>query len=272
MGIYSDNFYSWLDCQHKAEKTVMDASRTPNGYKHPDGSPCYAKTIESCPKYKKADHEAIKVDALDPVANVQRKSTTQEFNAIKKGDDPNSNNVRAVRPSELTTMKVGSTNSKYREMRNKAFDSLMKQKASGKDVDGTYPLSAPEKKVTHKDANGNEADGFADGWQVSFQTTNGEGFNKRTNDGSYLSDEDYDRIVEELSEQTGSEPYLGVFGDIPEISFNCKSRKMAIEIAKKYNQVSIANNKRIAAGIFDARTFPKNQNYDWRRNQTFVMK
>ena len=42
-------------------------------------------------------------------------------------------------------------------------------------------------------------------------------------------------------------------------------------IAKEFNQVSIANNKRIAAGIFDRFTFPKNKSYDWTKNQTFVM-
>ena len=201
----------------------MDGGRKPNGYTHPNGSPCRAKSPETCPFYSKDKHDDVKQDALDPVANVQLKSTAQEFNAIRKGDNPKSPNVRAVSPDELTTMKVGSTQSKYREMRNFAFDTLLKKKASGKNIDGTYPLSDPEHKVTHKDADGEEVPGFEDGWQVSFQTTNGEGFNKRANDGAYMSDEDYDRTVEELVARTGSIPYLGVFGDIPEISFNCKS-------------------------------------------------
>ena len=138
MGAFSDNYYSWLDRQHAAEKATMDAS--PNGYKHPDGSPCRAKSIDTCPLYKKEQHEAVKVDALDPIANVQLKSTAQEYNGIKKGSDPESPNVRAVRPDELTTMKPGSTKSKYRELRNAAFAALMKKKKSGQNVDGTYPL------------------------------------------------------------------------------------------------------------------------------------
>lgn len=270
MGAFSDNFYSWLEKEHAAEKAAMDAS--PNGYKHPDGSPCRAKSIDTCPYYKKEQHEAVKVDALDPVANVQLKSTSQEYNGIKKGADPESKNVRAVRPDELTTMKPGSTKSKYRELRNVAFAALMKKKEAGENVDGTYPLDDPEHKVTHKDKAGKDVPGFADGWQVSFQTTNGEGFNKRSKDGKFVSDEDYDRIVDELSEETHSKPYLGVFGDIPEISFRCKTYKQAMEIAKRFNQVSIANNARIAQDIWDGWTFPTNHDYDWRGNQTFVMK
>ena len=63
MGIYSDNFYSWLDCQHKAEKTVMD-----EGYTHPDGKPCRAKSKESCPFYHKdmAEAEAMEVGSETP--------------------------------------------------------------------------------------------------------------------------------------------------------------------------------------------------------------
>jgi len=253
-----------------ASAAAMDAR--PNGYIHPDGSPCRAKSPESCPFKKKSEHEAVKVDKLNPVARVQTESTAKEFANIKRGDDPGSGNVRPVSPDELTTMKVGSTKSKYREMRNKAFAILQKKKAAGADVDGTYPLDNPEEKVKHQNDKGEWVDGFADGWQVSFQTTNGEGFNKRAGDGAFMTDSDYDDTVERLTKETGSRPYLGVFGDIPEISFRCDSYKKALEIAKRYNQVSIANNKRIAQGIFDSRTFPHNKNYDWRKNQTWVMK
>ena len=46
MGAFSDNFYTWLANEYAAEKATMDAS--PNGYKHPDGSPCKAKKKENC--------------------------------------------------------------------------------------------------------------------------------------------------------------------------------------------------------------------------------
>lgn len=269
MGIYSDNFYSWMDREFAAEKAAMDAN--PNGWKHPDGTPCRAKSPETCPKFAKEKHALIDQDALDPVANVQLHSSAKEFEAIRKGDDPETKNVRAVRRDECTTMGVGSTKSKYREKRNEAFANLLKYASKGKDISGSYPLDNPTQKVTHINDKGEEVDGFADGWQVSFQTTNGEGFNKRADNGAFLSDEDYDKTVERLIKETGSKPYLGVFGNIPEISFRCDSFAQAKAIAQEFNQVSIANNKRIAANIFDRYTFPKNKKYDWMRNQTFVM-
>ena len=269
MGMYSDNFYSWLDQQYEREKMAIDAM--PNGYRHPDGSPCRAKSIENCPKYKASVHELIDVDDVDPIAQVQKKSTTYEYNKIKVGDDPETQNVRKVTPDEILTLKPDSTKSKYRKMRNAGFEKLLERKKKGEDINGTYPLNNPLKKVQHKGLDGKMHDGFADGWQVSFQTTNGEGFNKNKDNNLMLSDEEYDSIVEELIQKTGSQPYLGVFGDIPEISFRCDSKELAKEIAEKYNQVSIANNKRIAAGIIDGRTFPKTKGYDWRKNQTFVM-
>ena len=55
MGIYSDNFYSWLDRQHDAEKLAMDSET--NGYIHPDGNPCRAASIKTCPKFKDEVHE-----------------------------------------------------------------------------------------------------------------------------------------------------------------------------------------------------------------------
>lgn len=261
-------FYDYLNSQNKRDAVSMDAM--PNGYKHPDGTPCRAKSPKTCPFFKEEEHEAVKIDDLDPVARVQTETTEEEFAGISKGEDPGSPNVRPVEPSELDTLTEGSTNSKYRKMRNEAFDALQKRKAAGENVDGTYPLSDPTHKVQHKGADGEMHDGFADGFQVSFQTTNGEGFNRKS--GKRMSDEDYDRTVDEIAKETGSEPYLGVFGAIPEVSFRCDTLEKAMEIAKKYNQVSIADNARIAADIWDSYTFPANPDYDWRENQTFVMK
>ena len=61
MGMYSDNFYSWLDRQNKTKKEVMDEGM---GYKHPDGTPCKAKSPESCPFYKRDKSEAEEIDLL----------------------------------------------------------------------------------------------------------------------------------------------------------------------------------------------------------------
>ena len=45
MGIFSDNFYSWLDIEHESEKCAMDSLNS--GWKHPDGSACKASKPEN---------------------------------------------------------------------------------------------------------------------------------------------------------------------------------------------------------------------------------
>ena len=104
------------------------------------------------------------------------------------------------------------TQSKYRETRNKWVKQFI-----GKQ-DGTFDLETGSP-VTYNQ-----------GFQVAFQTTNSE--------TGALSDEDYDRMVEEITKATGSKPHLGVF-EVPEISFHCDNFDQAVELMKKYNQHSI---------------------------------
>ncbi len=73
-------------------------------------------------------------------------------------------------------------------------------------------------------------------WQVAFQTTSSE----KEGNKLYISDEEYDRLVDEVSKETGSKPYLGKF-EVPEISFVCDNFKKAKEIMYRYDQHSIWN-------------------------------
>ena len=79
MGYYSDNFYSWLDRQHIAEKTAMDTADKGNGYIHPDtGTPCKAKTKEDCPKLQeeqKKQKEQEEGDGRDIVKSDEEPET-----------------------------------------------------------------------------------------------------------------------------------------------------------------------------------------------------
>lgn len=225
--------------------------------RHPDGSICHAKSEESCPILNKAK-KASEADALEA------KADSEAMEAIKEGDDPEREGIVPVAIEDLATFAEGSTNSKYRKARNEAFKKIKELNLG----DGSYELGDPPKKVTHKGNDGKEHDGFADGFQVSFQTTNGEGFDRESKD-LLMSDEDYDKNVEALSAETGSKPYVGVFGGIPEISFRCDTYKQAMAIARRFNQVSIANNFRITIDKFNRLTFPKNKKYNWRENQTF---
>lgn len=219
---------------------------------------------------KRLDEEDIK----DPnaVEKVLEKADQEEMYKLEQGDDPESGNFTGVEIGDLATFTPGSTSSKYRQMRNAVFTDITRRQASGEEgLDGSYSFGPPPHKVTHTGEDGEQHDGYADGFQVSFQTTNGEGFNKERED-LQMSDEEYDRTVDELASLTGSEPVVGIFGGIPEISFRCDTLEQAMELAKKYNQVSIADNARICADIWDAMTFPKNPMYDWTRNQTYKTK
>lgn len=75
---------------------------------------------------------------------------------------------------------------------------------------------------------------FKSGYQVAFQTVTSE----KKDSKLYLTDSEYDKLVNDLRNETGSEPFVGVFGS-PEISFRCRSMKQAMQIAKRYNQLSV---------------------------------
>ena len=263
------NYYSWLQSRRYGA-AAMDASpdwdeskvkRTAKGGK---GGGQFAKKPETLAKEDQRD-------ILDPVEQIERNATPAEKSAVSKGSEPDGGRFEPVSPDDLPTMK--STNSKYRGIRNDLFREIERRKAAGEtDLDGTYAIDdPPPRKVQHKGADGQMHDGFSDGFQVSFQTTNGEGYNNRRKDLT-MSDEEYDATVEKIAAETGSAPYVGVFGGIPEVSFRCDTLAQAMDIARRFNQVSIADNKRIADDVWDKLTFPANEDYDWRENQTWKMK
>ena len=105
---------------------------------------------------------------------------------------------------------------------------------------------------------------FDDGYQVAFQTSISE-----VQGNGYISDTEYDKLVQELSKQTGSKPYIGVF-EKPEVSFHCKTFQEAMDIAKRFNQQSIFNWK--AANTLEWKDenmdiiFPPNPDYDANTN------
>jgi hypothetical protein len=156
-------------------------------------------------------------------------------------------------------------------------------------VDGTYPLidvTDENEKIKLKQIK------YSDGYMVSFQTTNGEGFNKVRKD-LQLSDEEFDRIAEDLirdlTEIQGETaiPHVGIFGGIPEISFKVQSIDLAMKLARKYNQVSIWDNAKGAyaeeqdsnpdlsddekADFWSAANILNSQ-YDWKTNQVYKAK
>lgn len=235
--MFDDNFYSWMARAGKGEKVAVDAD---SGWTHPDGKPCKAKDKRNCPYFKKR-LEIMKTDDFpvpNEVSKVEGVATPGEMETIKRGGNPNEDKFEEVTPNDLATMKPGSTNSKYRNMRNRLVE-WVKNNSTG---DGTYPLVDVE---DAKATEGLEPVFYDDGYMVSFQTTNGEGFNKERKDLT-MPDEDYDALCEDLIAE-GYEPHVGVFGGIPEISFKVDSKDVAERIMKKYNQVSMWDNAKGAS-------------------------
>lgn len=113
------------------------------------------------------------------------------------------------------TFQDGGTSSKYRLARNKWVKQLLSSE------DGTFDLETGKPVEYDK------------GFQVAFQTTASE------KDGG-MSDEEYDRIVDDVVKQTGAKPELGCF-EVPEISFHFEDRLQALQMMEKFNQHSIWN-------------------------------
>ena len=228
------NFYRWLNEGNRVSALAIDEALR----KHPDGTPCRAKKEENCPFYQKKVSEAEKIDDLakpSEVSKVERIATPSEMESIKRGGMPEGSKFEAVEPSDLDTMSAGHTKSKYRNMRNNLVSFVLASKKG----DGTYPLVDVEDKKAAEEL---EPVYYDNGYMVSFQTTNGEGFNKGRKDLT-MSDEDYDQLCEDLIAE-GYKPHVGVFGGIPEISFKVDSKGMAERLMKKYNQVSMWDNAR----------------------------
>ena len=86
-------------------------------------------------------------------------------------------------------------------------------------ADGTY------------DVNTLEAVSFADGYQVTFCQV-----------GDNYSDDEYFFLCAMFTElSSDGKIYCGVFDNSPEISFHFSDYKMAVLMAKKFNQVSVWN-------------------------------
>lgn len=84
---------------------------------------------------------------------------------------------------------------------------------------------------------GEEVEQPTEGFQVTFQTDEGE-----TNGSpSYLTDEEYDTVVTRLMSATGAKPSFTKFGDTPSVSFCIADRSIATAIMQQFNQQSMVD-------------------------------
>lgn len=100
-----------------------------------------------------------------------------------------------------------------KQIRNK-----IKELDDSKYEDGTYDIDTKESVE------------FNDGYQATFQQLNDK-----------YTDEEFGELVQKYSNKTDGKVYAGKFGGSPEISFHFDNEKDAIEICRKYNQVSYWN-------------------------------
>lgn len=176
MGIYGDNFYSWLERQNATERVAMDGNFDETKIRRE------GKGSEKGGRFAKKPETLAKEDERDVLS-----------------------------PSKPPISK-----SKYRGLRDAQAKKLSTM--------GTFDL------IT------GEAKNYDSGFQVSFQ----EATTESPNTGSYIPDEEYDRKVEALKKEIGTEPDLGHW-DEDEISFHCESLEKAMEVARRHNQEAIWN-------------------------------
>ena len=76
MSNFGENFYSWMHGEGRDNMPVMD-----EGYHHPDGSICKAKTPEDCPFYKLEfeEAEAIEEQPLKSHSRTENKKISKNF-------------------------------------------------------------------------------------------------------------------------------------------------------------------------------------------------
>ena len=72
-------------------------------------------------------------------------------------------------------------------------------------------------------------------------------FHQNAPDGSKYgryTEEEYDKLTNEMAQRTKSENiYVGVYRNVPEISFCCEDMETAMELMIEYNQRSIWDNQ-----------------------------
>ena len=227
MGLYSDNFYSWLDREFAAEKATMDLS--PSGYKHPDGKPCRAKSPENCPFYKLDKSEAENID------NLKSKTPSYDRKIKELKDLFNSGELNKI-PSLANTT--------FNELKGAMDDFLEdletyeseEHKVKWHDTQKRRDLIYERNKEYEYDTINSESGEVrkdCTGFGVTFHTTLSD---------KDLTPEEYDAKVTELVALGDADTWnVGIFQGKGEISIDCKKAKRALAIMLHWNQNSIYN-------------------------------
>jgi uncharacterized membrane-anchored protein YhcB (DUF1043 family) len=74
---------------------------------------------------------------------------------------------------------------------------------------------------------------YSDGYQCSFET------DSRNYESGYYTDEEYDDLVYKLAAILNVNASLGVYENVPEISYHIKDKNTSLAMAALYNQISV---------------------------------
>ena len=130
-------------------------------------------------------------------------------------------------------------------------DVIRKVKSFKGKTDGTYDYET-RKLTTYKN-----------GYFVTFHQNQPDERGHYKNHYGYYSDEEYDKLTNELSKKYNLDIVIGIFDNEPEISFWTKRKSVAEKIVKKYNQHSyydIKLNKIIKNPYYDKTKNPMKDN------------
>lgn len=226
MGAFSDNFFSWLDRQHAAEKAAMDEGV---GYKHPDGTPCKAKSPETCPFYKRDKSDAEQIDLL----GVSSPSYDRKIKELKELYQSEAlANVPMLANVSFDHLKTAYDDFLHdledyesKEMQTKWHDTQKRR-------DEIYDANKEKEYATINSETG-EVRKDCSGFGVTFHTTLSD---------KELTPAEYDAKVTELCSLGRADTWnVGIFQKSGEISIDCKDGARALAMMLYWNQNSIYN-------------------------------
>ena len=238
MGIFGDNFYSWLDRQNKEEKEALDSA-----FKHPDGSECKATKPENCPYYRKSVSITEMTDNLDADKGIDKDDDEREFRHLNELKRVFASKRYMDRVGEILGHKptFGDLESAYanlgEDMKNwkPSEESAVKDARAKRDAVYNSHKDDPEYAYASCSIETGEKVPLKEGWGITFQTTSTED----SSHANYLDDEKYDEQVSRMSSLFGSKPMVGIFEGSPEISFTCKDTLRAIAAMVMFEQKAI---------------------------------
>lgn len=213
---------------YMADEAVVLDTKT-NGYVHPDGTPCRAQSVLSCPFFRRDKMELERTDDLGSATpSYDRKIRELEalYNSPGFKAIPGMENVSLERLKnafsdflcDLEQYEAGDEEVKWHNTQDRRDEIYEKNKAR------EYATINAETGIEREDCKG---------FGVTFHTTLSD---------AEMTPEEYDEKVSELVYLGGADTWnVGIFQGGGEISIDCKEGGRAIAMMLHWNQNSIYN-------------------------------